>query len=108
MTSPPLGTTARDTGDTFTLDKMREALRQFEEFRLPTFIVTTWAIEGRPVEHDGMIVLTPNDARELHRQAPLILDAMLSPNAGRYRLAGPFSGPFPLEPRWPPYDRMQP
>ncbi len=108
MTSPSLGTTARETGDIFTLDDMRRALRQLEEFRLPDFIVTTLALEGNPVEINGTIHLTPEDARTLHQRSPLVLQAMLSPNSGRYVLAGPFSGPFPLEPRWPPYDRIEP
>lgn len=100
----PLGTTARDTGDTLTLDKMREMLRQFNELRLPDFIVSTNALAGKVVEINGTFILTPDDARALHRQAPLILQAMLSPSSGRYFFAGPFSGPFPLEPLWPPYD----
>jgi hypothetical protein len=94
--------------EAFTLDKMREALRQLEEFRLPDFIVTTMALTSRPVEIEGTIYLSPDDARALHRRSPLILQQMLSPNSGRYVLAGPFSGPFPLEPRFPPFDKAQP
>lgn len=91
--------------DTLTIENIKAAIKSLDA-PIPDFIVSVYA--QSPIEYQNTIWLSPDDAKKVHAKSPLILRQILSPTSGRYVIATPFDGPFPLELPVPPFELRGP